>query len=100
MGKIRKVWQHFDKVSKLTAKYKACGKICPTSGNTSNLMYPNLYEIARQKMSIVATSVPSERLFSKTGNIISKKRNRLTEKRLSKLVFMSSLSEEDWFQTD
>jgi len=37
MGKISKVWQHFDKVSKLTAKCKACGKICSTSGNTSNL---------------------------------------------------------------
>ncbi|XP_050527498.1 zinc finger BED domain-containing protein 4-like isoform X2 [Daktulosphaira vitifoliae] len=60
-------------------------------------LYPNLYYIARQKLSIVGTSVPSERLFSKTGQTISKARNRLTGKHLSKLVFMSSLSEADWF---
>lgn len=60
-------------------------------------MHPNLYEIAREKLSIIATSVPSERLFSKTGQTLNKKRNRLTGKRLNMLVFMSSLSEEDWF---
>jgi len=37
MAKISKVWMHFDKINKLTAKCKICGKICPTAGNTSNL---------------------------------------------------------------
>lgn len=60
-------------------------------------MYPNLYKIARQKLGILATSVPAERLFSKTGATLSKTRNRLIGKRMSKLVFMNSLSEEDWF---
>ncbi|XP_050528109.1 zinc finger BED domain-containing protein 4-like [Daktulosphaira vitifoliae] len=60
-------------------------------------LYPNLYYIACQKLSIVGTSVSSKRLFSKTGQTISKARNRLTGKHLSKLVFMSSLSEADWF---
>ncbi|KAF0713571.1 zinc finger BED domain-containing protein 4-like [Aphis craccivora] len=60
-------------------------------------MHPNLFEITREKLSIVATSVPSERLFSKTGQILNKKRNRLTGKRLNKLVFMSFLREKDWF---
>lgn len=39
MGKISKVWQHFDKVNKLTAKCKICQKLCPTAGNTSNLHF-------------------------------------------------------------
>lgn len=59
-------------------------------------MYPNLHKIARQKIGIIATSVPSERLFSKAGATLSKTRNRLQGKRMSKLVFMSSL-EEDCF---
>lgn len=37
MAKISKVWRHFDKINKLTAKCKLCNKICPTAGNTSNL---------------------------------------------------------------
>ncbi|KAF0762274.1 zinc finger BED domain-containing protein 4-like [Aphis craccivora] len=49
-----------------------------TSVATEQSVYPNLYQIARQKLSIVSTSVPSERLYSKTGQIISKARNRLT----------------------
>jgi len=60
-------------------------------------MHPNLFEIEREKLSIIAISVPSERLFSKTGQILNIKRNRLTGKRINYLVFMSSLREEDWF---
>jgi len=60
-------------------------------------MYPNLHKIARQKIGIIATSVPSERLFSKSSATLSKTRNRLQGKRMSKLVFLSSLEKEDWF---
>lgn len=63
-------------------------------------MFPNLYDIARQKLSIISTSVPSERLFSKTGQTLSKTRNRLTGVRLSQLIFLSSLSDEMWFTTN
>lgn len=58
--------------------------------------YPNLYEIAIKYLSIVGTSVPSERLFSKAGNILTEKRSRLSGTRLSKLIFLSSLDEIYW----
>lgn len=45
---------------------------------------------------MVATSVPSERLFSKSGQIMTDSRNRLTGEHLNKLLFLGSLSENDW----
>ena len=59
-------------------------------------LFPNVYKLAIKYLSIVATSVPSERLFSKTGNIASGKRSRLDPERLSQLAFLSSLPEEKW----
>ncbi|XP_066602495.1 E3 SUMO-protein ligase ZBED1-like, partial [Prorops nasuta] len=55
--------------------------------------YPNLYPVAMKYLSIVVTSVPSERLFSKAGAIKNENRSRLTGKRLNKLLFLSSLDE-------
>jgi hypothetical protein len=55
------------------------------------MIYPNLYKMANKFLGASATSVPSERMFSKAGATASKTRNRLTSKRLSKLLFLNSL---------
>ncbi|CAI6367128.1 unnamed protein product [Macrosiphum euphorbiae] len=59
-------------------------------------MYPYLYKIVRPYLSVVATSVPSEHLFSKAGNIMTEKRNRLKGEKLQQLLFLSSLHFDDW----
>lgn len=43
----------------------------------------------KRRLCIVATSVPSERIFSKSGQIINEKRTRLGHKRVSELVFLN-----------
>ncbi|KYN50115.1 Zinc finger BED domain-containing protein 1 [Cyphomyrmex costatus] len=58
--------------------------------------YPHLKELAMRYLPLVATSVPSERLFSKAGNIITESRNRLSPKHLHELLFLNSLSEDEW----
>jgi len=60
-------------------------------------MHSRLKDIALKYLSIIATSVPSERLFSRAGNIITDSRNRLTGEHLQQLLFLNSLSVEDWF---
>lgn len=64
--------------------------------NTNELIYPSLRIIAKQYLPIVATSVPSERLFSKAGNIMIENRNRLSPKHLQNLLFLNSLSLNEW----
>ena len=48
--------------------------------------YPNLSEVARY-LGIVATSVPSERLFSVAGNTVNTKHAALDPSNVNKLVF-------------
>lgn len=59
--------------------------------NAMKVVYPNLFKLAAKYFCVVATSVPSERLFSKAGATATKNRSRLTGSRLSKLLFLSSL---------
>lgn len=58
--------------------------------------YPNLYKIAMRYFPVVATSVPSERLFSKAGATVTQARNRLHGKRLAKLLFLGSIDAKYW----
>lgn len=58
--------------------------------------YPLLTEIAQTYLTTVATSVPSERLFSKAGQTLTKARNRLEGKLVSKLVFLHSVDDSMW----
>ncbi|KAK9738886.1 hAT family C-terminal dimerization region [Popillia japonica] len=46
--------------------------------NEMKVVYPNLFKLAAKYSCVVATSVPSERIFSKAGATATKSRNRLT----------------------
>jgi len=53
-------------------------------------IFPNLSLMAKDFLSITATSVPAERLFSKAGLIIRKHRNRLNNKSARALLCLNS----------
>lgn len=65
--------------------------------NDLKIQFPKLYKIAFKYLIIVGTSVPSERLFSKAGQIVNQHSNRLQGKRLSKLLFLQSLPKQHSF---
>ena len=51
--------------------------------------YPVLAKVARKYLGIQATSVASERVFSKAGELISKRRSRLKSKNVDILLFLN-----------
>lgn len=51
-------------------------------------VYPRMAKLARKNLSLVATSVPSERVFSAAGEVLSKKRNRLSNNNVQKIVVL------------
>ncbi|KAF2880303.1 hypothetical protein ILUMI_25861 [Ignelater luminosus] len=65
--------------------------------NDLKIQLPKLHTIAYKYLTMVGTSVPSERLFSKAAQIVNQQRNRLKGKRLNKLLFLQSLPQEHWF---
>ncbi|XP_011149591.1 zinc finger BED domain-containing protein 4 isoform X2 [Harpegnathos saltator] len=65
---------------------------------STRTLYPTLYKVAIKYLSIVATSVPADSLFSKTGLAGVRSRNQLADKRLHKLLFLNSVDPEYWFQ--
>jgi len=57
---------------------------------TKASVYPRLTYVMARRLCIVATSVPSERIFSKTGQIITERRNRISPSKLRHLVFLNA----------
>ena len=51
-------------------------------------LYPIISQQVKKYFSLTGTSVPSERLFSTAGNVISSKRNCLTPENADKLIFL------------
>lgn len=51
--------------------------------------YPYLAEVAKKRLSVAGTSVPSERLFSAAGNLLSAKRSCIASKNVDMLLFLN-----------
>jgi hypothetical protein len=52
-------------------------------------MFPMLISLARQRLGVAGTSVPSERLFSAAGNLITAKRSCLSSDNVDLLLFLN-----------
>ena len=57
--------------------------------STGQTMFPKLYSVAQKFLIIPGTSVPSERVFSTAGSIITKKRNRLSDDMAADFIFLA-----------
>ncbi|XP_076737306.1 zinc finger BED domain-containing protein 4-like [Maylandia zebra] len=57
---------------------------------TKAYTYPRLTQVMTRRLCIVATSVPSERIFSKTGQIMNDRRNRISSSKLRHLIFLNA----------
>ncbi|KAG8005379.1 Zinc finger BED domain-containing protein 4, partial [Nibea albiflora] len=53
-------------------------------------VFKTLCEVMKTRLCVVATSVPSERIFSKTGQIITDRRNRFSPSKVRELVFLNA----------
>nr|CAH7720965.1 unnamed protein product [Callosobruchus chinensis] len=54
------------------------------------LLYPQLADLAKKYLCVMATSVPSERIFSKSGQTLSEKRSTIKPKRMEKILFLNA----------
>jgi hypothetical protein len=52
-------------------------------------VYPHLFNLAKKNLCSPASSVPCERVFSKSGEVVSKKRNRLSPKTVEKIMYLN-----------
>ncbi len=51
--------------------------------------FPNIFQLVKKYLCIPATSCPSERVFSKAGEIVCKKRSKLSQKHVNQLIFLN-----------
>lgn len=56
--------------------------------NQRKQFYPRLYDLALARLCVMPTSVPSERIFSKAGQLITDRRCRLSGQKVKELLFM------------
>ncbi|KAL7289125.1 hypothetical protein TKK_0017071 [Trichogramma kaykai] len=71
--------------------------------NCDPLMFWNQYNhksplacYAKKLLTVIATSVPCERIFSKAGRILTEDRNRLSPKHFKQYLFLSSIDKDNW----
>ncbi len=50
-------------------------------------LFPILFQLVRKYLAIPASSTPSEELWSDAGNIVTKKRTRLTDEHVCQLLY-------------
>lgn len=62
----------------------------------NEIFFPQLAIIAKQMLAIPASSVSSERVFSLAGNILSKKRSRLTAANVDTFIFINKNMSSYW----
>ena len=60
--------------------------------NENKYIYPTIANVACKYLCTLATSVPSERLFSEAGEVISQKRNRIKPKNVDMMLFLNAQS--------
>lgn len=60
------------------------------------VQFPLLYNVAFKYLTMVASSVPSERLFSKAAQVLTQQRSRLQAKRVNKILFLQGLEKKYW----
>ena len=53
------------------------------------VLYPILSKLAKKYLAIPASSVPSERIFSLAGNLVTKKRVNLLPENVDLLIFLN-----------
>ena len=52
-------------------------------------LFPQLAKLAKKYLGIPATSVPSERLFSVAGELVSSKRANLSDDKIDMILFLN-----------
>jgi len=52
-------------------------------------VYPRTYELIKRRLCIIATSMPCERVFSRAGQVVTEKRNRLATNKISQILFLN-----------
>ncbi|XP_075156806.1 E3 SUMO-protein ligase ZBED1-like [Haematobia irritans] len=97
------IWEEFDQTTKVATRTSSCiielnnyshEKILDRKNDPiewwqkHESLYPGLASIAKKYLPIVATSVPSERVFSIAGQVISNRRNLLNSENVEKILFL------------
>ena len=62
----------------------------------NEMFYPHVSTLAKRYLPIPASSVPSERVFGFTGNLVNKKRARLNPDNVKMFVFMNKNMKYYW----